>query len=346
MINEPELRQDIVSGDWILLAKSRAKRPHVELFPPSPQNFTPKRVCPFENPRKAGNKIIASYPEEADPDGTVGAGWFVQVISNKYPAVITNGTEARLDSMARQACPVPYAVGAYRKAQAIGFHDVVVTRPHERSLGEMTTKEGLLVVRAWQDRMRFLKKQPCVDYTILFHNHGKAAGASISHPHSQIITTPVIPPDISRSLAGSRRFFEEKKQCVHCVIVAEEMREKKRVVYHNERFFVFAPFASRVNFELRVMPLAHENFFEDLDSFGQPLFVEALIKALAALYIKTKNPSYNFFIHTTPPRDESGIYHWHLEILPKTTTWAGLELGTGLEAIVVAPEDAATLLRK
>lgn len=336
-MNEPELRQDVVSGDWILLAKSRAKRPHIELFPPSSQNFTPKRICPFENPRKAGNKIIASYLKEASPDGTVGADWFVQVINNKYPAVITNGTDT---------CPLPYAVGAYRKAQAIGFHDVVVTRPHEQSLGEMTTEEGLSVIRAWQDRMRFLKKQPCVDYVIVFHNHGKSAGASISHPHSQIITTPVIPPDVSRSLTGARRFFEEKKRCVHCVIVAEELREQKRVVYQNNRFLVFAPFASRVNFELRVIPIEHENFFEDLDSSGQPLFVEALIGALYALYTKAKNPSYNFFIHTTPPRDESGIYHWHLEILPKTTTWAGLELGTGLEAIVVAPEDTAALLRK
>lgn len=328
-MNEPELRQDIVSGDWILLAKSRAKRPHTELFPPSPQNFTPKRTCPFENPRKAGNKIIASYPEEAN--------WFAQVIANKYPAVITNGTEA---------CPIPYAVGAYRKAEAAGFHDVVVTRPHERSLGEMTVKEGLLVARAWQDRMRFLKEQPCVDYILIFHNHGKHSGASISHPHSQIITTPVVPPDVSRSLAGARRFFEEKKQCVHCVIIAEEMREKKRVVYQNDRFFVFAPFASRVNFELRVMPLAHETRFEDITSSEQTLFVEALLKALATLYKKARNPSYNFFIHTTPPREKSDIYHWHLEILPKTTTWAGLELGTGLEAIVVAPEDAAALLRK
>lgn len=328
-MNEPELRQDIVSGDWILLAKSRIKRPHAELFLASPQNFTPKRTCPFENPRRSGNKIIASYPQEAD--------WFVQVIANKYPAVMTNGTDT---------CPVPYTVGAYRKTQAIGFHDVVVTRPHDRSLGEMTIKEGLLVARAWQDRMQTLKKQPCVDYVILFHNHGKAAGASISHPHSQIITTPVVPPDVSRSLAGARRFFEEKKQCVHCVIIAEEMREKKRVVYQNEQFLVFAPFASRVNFELRIMPLEHKKFFEDLSAPEQPLFVEALIGALRALYKKAKNPSYNFFIHTTPPRDASGIYHWHLEILPKTTTWAGLELGTGLEAIMVAPEDAAALLRK
>ncbi|MBI3421066.1 MAG: DUF4921 family protein [Candidatus Sungbacteria bacterium] len=328
-MNESELRQDIVSGDWILLAKTRLRRPHAELFPPSPNNFTPKRTCPFENPRKAGNKIIASYPEEHD--------WFAQVITNKYPAVITNGTNA---------CPIPYALGAYRKAQAIGFHDVVVTRSHERSLGQMTTEEGLLVIRAWQDRMRFLKKQPCVNYSILFHNHGKPAGASISHPHSQIITTPVVPPDVARSLAGARRFFEEKKQCVHCVIIAQELREQKRVVYQNDGFLVFAPFASRVNFELRVMPLAHETHFENITSSHQRLFVEALLNALHALYQKANNPSYNFFIHTTPPRDESDIYHWHLEILPKTTTWAGLELGTGLEAIVVAPEDAAALLRK
>ena len=202
------------------------------------------------------------------------------------------------------------------------------------------------MARAWQDRMRFLKKQLCVDYIILFHNHGKFSGASISHPHSQIITTPVVPPDVSRSLAGARRFFEEKKQCVHCVIVAEETREQKRVIYKNDRFLVFTPFASRVNFEIRVIPLAHETHFENIAPPDQSLFVEALIKALAALHKKARNPSYNFFIHTTPPRDESGIYHWHLEILPKTTTWAGLELGTGLEAIVVAPEEAAALLRK
>lgn len=328
-MNEPELRQDIVSGDWILLAKSRAKRPNAKLFPPIVQNFTPKRICPFENPRKAGNTIIASYPQELN--------WFVQVIVNKYPAVITNGTET---------CPVPYAVGAYRKAQAIGFHDVIVTRDHERSLGQMTREEGAMVVGAWQDRMRFLKTQPCVEYIFLFHNHGKHSGASLSHPHSQMITTPTVPPDVSRSLAGARRFFEEKKQCVHCVIIAEETREQKRIVYQNDTFLVFAPFASRVNFELRVMPLAHEHRFEDMTESDRPLFAAALIRALSALYKKANNPSYNFFIHTTPPRDTHTHYHWHLEVLPRTTTWAGLEFGTGLEAIVVAPEDAASLLRK
>lgn len=326
-MNEPELRQDIVSGDWILLAKTRAKRPHVELFPSSLRNFTPRQTCPFENPRKAGNTIIASYPEESD--------WFVQVIANKYPAVITNGTDT---------CPVPYAIGAYRKAQAIGFHDVVVTRPHQRSLEEMTITEGELVARAWQDRMRFLKTQACVDYIILFYNHGKAAGASLSHPHSQIITTPVVPPDVSRSLAGAKRFFEKTGKCVHCVIVKEELREKKRVLFCNDRFVVFAPFASRVNFELRVMPRLHMPRFEDTTPSDRPLFVEALLAALSSLHAKVNDPSYNFFIHTTPPRDTTDLYHWHLEILPKTTTWAGLELGTGLEAIVVAPEDAAALL--
>jgi UDPglucose--hexose-1-phosphate uridylyltransferase len=326
--NEPELRQDIVSNDWILLAKSRAKRPHAELFPPSPQNFTSKRTCPFENPRKAGNKIIASYPEEKN--------WFVQVIGNKYPAVITNGTNE---------CPVPFAVGAYRKTKAVGFHDVIVTRSHERSLGEMTVKEGVMVIEAWRNRMRTLKEQPCVDYIIVFHNHGKAAGASISHPHSQIITTPVVPPDVARSLVGARRFFEEKKECVHCVVLKEELHEQKRVIFQNDRFLVFTPFASHVNFEMRIMPLAHELHFEDISPADQPLFAEALINALAALYKKVNNPSYNFFVHTTPPRDHTDFYHWHLEILPKTTTWAGLEFGTGLETIVVAPEDAAQLLR-
>lgn len=327
--NEPELRQDIVSNDWVLLAKTRAKRPHADLFIDSPKNFTQKRACPFEDPKKSGNKTLFVSPDETN--------WFVRVITNKYPAVIVHETDT---------CPVPYAVGAYRKARAIGFHEVVVTRDHEQSLGMMSVAEGVAVVRAWLARMRWLNKQPCVDYTILFHNHGRPAGASISHPHSQIITLPVVPPDVADSLRGARQFFEEHGVCVHCHIIAEELHEQKRIIYQNDHFIVFAPFASRVNFEMRVMPRAHEPRFQNLATAHEEPLADALTAALRALYKKTDDPPYNFFIHTTPPRDKSDAYHWHLEILPKTTTWAGLELGTGLEAIVVSPEDAARLLRK
>ena len=158
----------------------------------------------------------------------------------------------------------------------------------------------------------------------------------------------MIPPDFGRSLTGSAAYQHEHKSCVYCTLIAYELKVKERLVWENKHFIVFAPFASKSAFELRLVPRRHSARFEDISAEERYAFGAALRVALAKLYHGLGNPDYNFFFHTAPTQDsepELGHYHWHVEILPKTAIWAGFEIGTGIEISTIAPETAAAFLR-
>lgn len=326
-----ELRQDIVSGDWIVVATGRAKRPHEFLKVRRPAFHQPKRTCPFEKLEKG---VLLFYDSDG---GTKTHEWWVEVVKNKYPAFAKHGV-----------CALGHPVGIYHITDGVGFHEVVITRDHERSLAVMSDEEAELVMRAYVERYQTLKNDSCVAYISIFHNHGRQSGASITHPHSQIIAIPVIPPDVRRSLQGSADYFHKHKTCVHCMVIEYELREKTRVVYTNDHFLVFAPYASHSAFELRVSPRVHSPHFEDMSDTMRRSCANALRVGLAKLYKGLQNPDYNFFLHTAPTHDSKEFhhYHWHFEILPKTAIWAGFEIGTGIEISAIAPEKAAEFLRK
>lgn len=340
-----ELRQDIVSGDWVVVAIGRSRRPHAgkksEFFK------QPARLCPFkELPEPLvlyahdGVRGAPQHPSAGQHPGSPhiwGAEWWVVVVPNKYPAFFRKDT-----------CAVFRAKGPYRVTDGVGFHEVVITKDHERSIAQMRDEEVEMALRAYQDRYLALMKDECVKYISVFHNHGREAGASISHPHSQIIAVPIIPSDVGRSLKGASEFFHKHKQCVHCVILEYEMKTKERIVYENDACIVVAPYASRTAFELRIYPKRHYAYFEELSSGERLGLANAFRVTLAKLFLGLENPDYNFFLHTAPVEHskEFGHYHWHFEILPKTAVWAGFEIGTGIEIAVVSPEETADTLRK
>lgn len=325
-----ELRQDIVSGDWVVVATGRGKRPHDFLKQKRTTLRQTKKLCPFEHLRPSN--ILASYSLHKK---TESENW-ITVISNKYPA------------FGRGVCSLFHTVGPYQWTEGVGSHELVVTRDHSRSFAQMSQDEAELVIRAYQDRYLALKDGECAEYISIFHNHGLLAGASIAHPHSQIIAIPVIPPDIARSILGSAHYFSEKHACVHCVMIRHELREKKRLVYENNFFLLFAPFASKASFELRIFPKKHQPHFEIMVEQERRALADILLQALGRLSRGLKDTDYNFFIHTAPTKDtkEFHHYHWHIEILPKTGIWAGFEIGTGIEISTIAPEAAAKFLRQ
>lgn len=320
-----ELRQDLVSGEWIVIATGRAKRPHEFLKEKREVLHQPKAGCPFE---KLHTNSLSVYSLDEE--------WWLEVVPNKYPA------------FGKGVCALFHRAGPYQWGDGVGFHEIVVTRDHERSIAQMSDEEAELVIRAYQDRYLALKGDDCVEYVAIFHNHGKLSGATISHPHSQIIAIPVIPPDIGRSLKGSAEFFHKNKTCVHCVALRYELKSKERIIYENDSFAVLAPFASKTAFEIRIFPKKHQPHFEVISSVERLLLGNALRVALAKLFWGLKNPDYNFFLHTAPTGDgrEFHHYHWHFEILPKTAIWAGFEIGTGIEISSIAPETAAEFLRE
>ena len=319
-----ELRQDIVSGDWILIASARGARPHA---PGGGEKRVRARIpgCPFENP---GGEPLLEYRKRGD--------WSVRVVENKFPAFTHPGT-----------CSEAFTHGLYTIRGGVGHHDLVITRDHDRDFTDLTKDAAEEVFRAFRDRYIMLTGDTCLVYVSMFHNWGPNAGASIYHPHYQMIAIPVIPPNVEHSLEGSRRYFKKHGACVHCAIIAWEKKEKKRIIYENKDAIVLAPFASRNSFEFRLFPKRHEPFFENTVDARLAGIADALRVSLRSMRKALKDPDYNFFIHTSPLQKKRMYngYHWHIEVLPKVNIAAGFELGTGIDINPVDPDEAAKMLR-
>ena len=335
-----EFRQDPVTGDWVLVAAGRMLRPHAFRGAGRLEGAQPKRGCPFERIRP---EVILAYdragrrlPLESAARSRSQRRWWVQVAANKYPALGPGQCRVR-----RSRQPFQFQDG-------VGFHEIVVTRDHDRPIARMQVGEVQTVLGAYRDRYRELARERCVAYISVFHNDGRAAGASLSHPHSQIITLPVVPTDIGRSLKGSAEYFRRHRRCVHCAMLRTEVRDRRRVIASNRSFVALCPFVSRQAFEIRVFPRRHRPRFEESDDGALKACAQVLSVAMAKLDRALDRPAYNFFIHTSPVAGAAafGHYHWHIEIIPKTAVWAGFEIGTGIEISSTAPEDAASRLRR
>lgn len=323
-----ELRRDLVTGDWIVIAKERAKRPSD--FATKGESLTCLADDPFRDPQASGNGEPVLKYENKDKE------WTLQVIPNKFPAFTQQGE-----------CAVTREEGPYEVIDGRGHHEVVITRDCDKHFALFSKEQAEEVIRAYNARYNELKKDSCVKYVSVFHNHGKEAGASVVHPHSQIIAIPVVPPDVSRSLRGSKEFNEKDGGCVHCTMIEWEKKEGSRVIYENDTMIAFCPYVSRTAFEIRVFPKEHQSRFEDLDPKKFSDLGDAMRESLAKLYHALGNPSYNFFLHTAPVNDDDySYYHWHMEIIPKTLIWAGFELATGVEISTIEPERAAQFLRE
>lgn len=338
--NVSELRQDLVSGDWVLIATGRGKRPHTFIKEKRLRFEQPISECPFEDPQTTGHgEPLLIYYEKGKKHRVKDAKkpikeWSLQVIKNKYPAFGPGD------------CSIIYKEGPYKLMDGAGFHEIIITRDHKKHFAVLPIKKVEEVIKAYQERYLALMEHKCVNYISIFYNHGQEAGASVSHPHSQLIAMPILPVDISRSLRGAERYREEHGKCVHCRMLKWE-KEEKRSIFQNEYFIVYAPFVPRTAFELRVFPRKHKSNFEKINEIERKYLAEALWQALHRLHKGLKDPAYNFFIHTAPcDGKDYDFYHWHIEILPKTAIWAGFELGTGIEISTIEPEKVAKFLRK
>jgi len=322
-----QLRQDLVSGDWIVVAPERKHS-----LKRSPQRKrAPLASCPFEDPRS----IDHSEPilQVNDPR----RGWKLIIVANKFPAFVH-----------RDVCPTVGNVGPYAVTDGIGHHDIVITRDHHRDFSSLTRENAREVFQAFQDRCLMLMNDRCLAYIAMFHNWGPSAGATVYHPHYQLVAIPVVPPDFEHSLRGSQAYFRKHRTCVHCAMVAWERKEKKRMLFENEAAVAFTPFVSRSPFEIRVFPKFHLPFFENTPERDLASVVEALQVSLKMVKTSLKDPDYNFFIHTAPMRHKEKYknYHWHIEVLPKVSVPAGFELGTGIEINPMDPNQAARILRR
>lgn len=334
-----ELRYDLISKDWVVIATGRAKRP--EMFrqeKKEEESDVSTTKCPFCDISQHEKPVLVSRGGRMfvpPKDGKIPNDWTVIVMPNKFPAFIpakkiTEKIEGKF----------------YKKISAVGFHEVVVTRDHKRQIAQFSVAEIKELLDVYQARFLALVKEKFVNFISIFHNHGKGAGASIRHPHSQIITTPLIDGDLRKSLHNSESFFREKGSCIYCLMNQWEMKKKERLVFENKGFFALCPFASKSAFEMIISPKRHLSYFENITEDEKEDLAEVFQVAFLKMYRALNNPDYNFYLHTAPA--DGGrypSYHWHWTIIPKTSTPAGFEIGTRMEISTIEPEKAAAYLR-
>lgn len=331
-IPDSELRQDIITGDWVVIATGRAKRPEdfskTEYSTQKINDATDIESCLFCDPEKSGQeKDVLIYFKD-------GREWTLRVFPNKYPA------------FSRGKVPRSMEEGPYFAMTGTGYHEVIATRDHYKHLADLEIIEIAEVFDAFQDRYLDLMRKKSVNYITIFHNFGKEAGASIAHPHSQLIAIPVISPYIKQELDGAELYFKSLRKCVYCEMAEYESTHKRRIVSENDSFIAFCPFASRGAFEVWVLPKKHNPYFERITDEEKIKLAQVFKDALSAIKKTINNPPYNFYIHTSPcDGKDYRRYHWHIEILPHTATWAGFELETGIEISMIQPEKAAEALR-
>jgi len=328
-----ELRLDLISGDWVVIATGRAKRPEMFKREKREKEKALKKFCPFCHIETQEPPILIFNKGKKVPDFK---NWSTCVIPNRFPAFLPQPKWEK-----------KVAAGLYQTMNAVGFCELVVTRDHEKSLARLSIENIKEVIDSYQERYLGLMGKPFVNYISIFHNEGFGAGASQSHPHSQIITTPLIDVDLQRALSNSENYYKKTRKCIYCQMNGWEEGVKKRVVFENKDFLVVCPFASKAAFEMIISPKRHLSYFEKITEKEKWGLSEAFKVALSKLYKALNDPDYNFYLHTAPCDGKKyPYYHWHFTILPKTGTWAGFELGARMEISTITPEKAAEYLRK
>lgn len=336
-----QYRYDVLQNRWVIIASERGKRPHDFTLP---REETESRFCPFcpGNEDKTPTEIVAVR----DPHGRANQpGWKVRVVPNKFPALRVEGTPER------------EADGIYDRINGIGAHEVIIETPeHKSSLANRDIDEIALMLRMYRERLTDLMRDMRLKYVLIFKNSGMAAGASLSHPHSQIIATTVTPRTVAIELNACKEHHQIKERCLICDVIKQELASRERLVSVDDRYVAFCPYAARFPFELMIAPRFHQHDYcraSDQDLRG----LAAVIKDVLARYREAlDDPPYNFILHSSPnvnvlPKRAHHWdtiefdFHWHIELFPCLTRIAGFEWGSGFYINPTPPEDAAKYLR-
>jgi UDPglucose--hexose-1-phosphate uridylyltransferase len=319
-----QLRLNPLNGRWVTVVAERAQRPS-DFAPRVAQvEADPGRPCPFcPGHEETTPPALESYGRDGQ--------WVVRVVPNLYPAFFGD------DSMAvRNLGPV------HVQAAASGIHEVFVFSPeHGETWADLDDRDAGLVMAALRDRLTDHAAMPHVRYTQAIVNQGREAGASLAHPHGQLLGVPFVPGEI---LDEERAFARFDGGCILCTTAEAELADGSRIVYADEHVAVVAPFWSGTPYELLVIPLSHDTHLQDSDTDKLTAVGVALRNSLAALRTAVGDVAYNLVFHTAPHRHD-GPFHWHAHVWPKLVTTAGFEMGTGVLINIMPPEQAAQELR-
>jgi UDPglucose--hexose-1-phosphate uridylyltransferase len=331
-----ELRQDRTTGRWVIIAPQRANRPGLHALTarphgdpnPSSKSFEPE--CPF-CPGNEGQLpgIVAEIPATDSP------GWAVRVVPNKFPAL--SGLGNTNDGLADR----------HRVREGYGFHEVIIESPrHNADLVSLADREIDAAIEAYHDRFRHLLAARAIQSVVLFRNHGPWGGASLAHPHAQVLALGFVPHRIACAAEWCERYYKHVGRCPTCDELAAELDLARRILACTPNFVVLVPFAAEHPCEIWLVPRNHQASFADLDPLRRREFARLLRQTLTRLKHARDDPPYNFVIDSADRAHAQAPYvHWRLRIAPDLTTSGGFELGAGTAINPSRPEDDAALLR-
>lgn len=326
----PEFRQNLASKEWVILAPERGRRPSDNSKDITKPDILPphRDDCPF----CPGNENLTDSPIYTFPKN---GRWLVRVVPNKFAALQPNLETTRS------------YVGRFLTARGFGIAEVVIESPrHNTHPALMSTDEVAQILHAYRQRQTEISKNDKINIVTIFRNHGLKAGTSLDHPHSQIIATPIVPPHERYPMEQAVLHYDKNGSCVFCDLLAEELGQKERIIVESAGFAAFCPFAARSPFECRIYPKRHMASFVSIRDDEIFDLAEVLRTLLAKLYYHLGNPDYNYIIRSAPVGDEDTRHlHWYMVIIPKISTPAGFEIGSGIYINTVAPEVSAKLLR-
>ncbi|MBS3119491.1 galactose-1-phosphate uridylyltransferase [Candidatus Woesearchaeota archaeon] len=309
-----ELRRDYFLDRWVIFAPGRGKRPRQVKKASGPESSEACFFC-------KGNENMT--PPEIGRDRP---DWTIRWFPNKFPAVERKGSPE-----------VKNSGRFFTHASAYGSHEVVVETPHHsKQLHNLSAGKLANVIGVYQERIASLQRGKSIKYVLVFKNYKAEAGTSIQHTHTQIVAYNKVPRLVEEEVKAARKF----RGCPYCSIARKEARGA-RFIGGNRSFVWFAPYASRFQYEVMILPRKHLNSITELNREGRHMLAEAMhgiLKKLGSI-----DTPYNFFVHNAPKGKE---LHFHVNICPRLSTWAGFEIGTDTIINTVLPEDAAKFYRK
>lgn len=327
----PEIRLNMVTRDWVIIATERARRPHdFKRSESEPPALPPRRDdCPF----CPGLESLSPGETWRVPDES--GGWRVRVVPNKYPAVAAAGERTR------------HQEGMFRTVNGVGWHEVIVETPrHDLTTALLEPAQVAEILRVYRDRYTVIRADPRVEAIVIFKNHGPSAGTSLEHPHSQLAATPVVPYQFRSRVEEAMRHFDDSGRCVFCQMLESELAEGTRLIEASAHFVAFIPYAAFSPFHTWIFPRRHSSSYEDITDVEIADLAALLRRTLRRIYFGLGNPDFNYSIRCAPTRlCPVQYFHWYLTIIPRVSKMAGFEIGSGMFINPSLPEKSAEFLR-
>jgi UDPglucose--hexose-1-phosphate uridylyltransferase len=326
-----ELRYNIISLQWVILATERAKRP--KDFIKEKKNKDPipqyKADCPF----CPGNEI--QTPGETLRMGDEKA-WKVRAVANKFGALSPEQKRSRSVS------------GLRTSMNGFGRHEVIIEHPsHNAFIALMSDEEAQDIIKAYKSRYVSICSEEGIEDIVIFKNHGPSAGTSLEHPHSQLVATPVVPPQIRQRVEKAAGFFDLTGNCIFCRTLEEELKDKERIILETPHFVSFIPYAALSPFHIWIFPRRHTPSFSEINKEEIADLAINLKQTLGKLYYGLDDPDFNYSIRSMPVNENGKqYYHWYVSIVPRVSQPAGFELGSGMFINSALPETSAQFLRE